>query len=261
MAIRLLAISVLFSIVSIALTAQPALSEETVFYFHNQGELQVSLPQFQVGNFQVSGLDASASSSSARIFSAASPTAPTSTGTIASMSAQISISGQPSGYAAVVAWVTSPFPANVTLDGQVIMYVWMSSGDVLSPWQASELFMGVADYSPASSTRFQLLDYYLGNATLGYNGFNNSPNEYIISTLRINQHQFQAGSMVMFFAGAGSNKQGYSFTVYFDSPTWNSRAEVPADPSLTLPEFGSAVPLGIIALLMLLIIKRKTPER
>jgi hypothetical protein len=67
--------------------------------------------------------------------------------------------------------------------------------------------------------------------------------------------------MVMFFAGAGSNKQGYSFTVYFDSPTWNSRAEVPADPSLTLPEFGSAVPLGIIALLMLLIIKRKTPER
>jgi hypothetical protein len=261
MAMRVLAISVLFSIVSIGLTAQPALSEGTVFYFHNQGELQVSLPQFQVGNFQVSGLDASASSSSAKIFSAASPALPTSNGTMASMSAQISISGQPSGYAAVVAWVTAPFPANVTLDGQVIMHVWMSSGDVLWPWQASELFMGVADYSPAGSARFQLLDYYLGNATLGYNGFSNSSNEYVISTLRINQHKFQTGSMLMFFAGAGSNKQGYSFTVYFDSPTWNSRAEVPADPSLTLPEFRSAMPLITIALLLPLIIKRKFPER
>jgi hypothetical protein len=104
------------------------------------------------------------------------------------MSAQIIISGQPSGYAAVVAWVTSPFPANATLDGVVIMHVWMSSRDTLWPWQASELFMGVADYSPAGSTRFQLLDYYLGNATLGHNGFSNSPNECIISTLRINQH-------------------------------------------------------------------------
>jgi hypothetical protein len=261
MTIQLLAISILFSIVFIGLTARPALAEENVFYFHNQRELQVSLPQFQVGNFQVSGLDASASSSSARIFSAASPSAPTSTGTIASMSAQISISGQPSGYAAVVAWVTAPFPANVTLDGQVTMHVWMSSGDVLWPWQASELFMGIADYSPASSTRFQLLDYYLGNATLGYNGFSNSPTEYVISSLRINQHAFQTGSMLMFFAGAGSNKQGYSFTVYFDSSTWNSRAEIPADPSLTLPEFRSTILLTIVALLLPLIIKRKFPDR
>jgi hypothetical protein len=64
----------------------------------------------------------------------------------------------------------------------------------------------------------------------------------------------------MFFAGAGSNRQGYSFTVYFDSPTWNSRAEIPADRSLTLPEFGSAIPLTIIALLIPLIIKRLFPE-
>ena len=117
--------------------------------------------------------------------------------------------------------------------------------------------MGVTDYSPTGSTHFQLLDYYLGNATLGYNEFSNSPTEYVISTLRINQHQFQAGSMLMFFAGAGSNKQGYSFTVYFDSPTWNSRAEIPADPALTLPEFTSTIPLTIIALLLPLIIKRK----
>ena len=241
--------------------ALPALAEDTAFYFHDQGELDVSLPQFQIGSLQVSGIEANSSSSSARIFSAASPATPTSGGTALSMSAQIAISGQQSVYAAFVAWVTSPFPSSVTLDGQVVMHVWMSSSDALLPWQGSELFMGIADYSPASSTPFQLLDYYLSNATIGYNGFTISPNEYVISTLRINQHQFQAGGMLMFFAGAGSNKQGYSFIVYFDSPTWNSRAEIPADPSLTIPEFNNVMSLTILALLLPLIIKTRVPSK
>jgi hypothetical protein len=153
------------------------------------------------------------------------------------MSSTIAVSSQPEVYAAFVAWVTNPFPANVTLNGNVVMHVWMSSSDILLPWQGSEYFMGIADYSPNSSTQFQLLDDFVSNATIGYNGLSNTPNEYIISTLRINQHQFQAGSMLMFFAGAGSNKQGYSFTVYFDGATWQSRAEIPADPTLAMPEF------------------------
>jgi hypothetical protein len=252
MALRFLLFSALFSMILIGLAARPVLSEETSFYFHDQGELDVSLPTFEIGSLQISGIDANSSSASARIFSTASPETPTSNGTAVSMSAQISISGQQSGYAAVVAWVTNPFPANVTIDGQVIMYVWMSSSDVLLPWQGSELFIGIADYSPASSTPFQLLDYYLSNATVGYNGFSNSPNEYVISTLRIEQHQFQAGSMLMFLAGAGSNKQGYSFTVYFDSPTWNSRADVPADPALTVPEFPNATPIILTTVILTL---------
>ena len=235
----------------IGLAARPVLAEETAFYFHNQGELDVSLPPFQIGNLQVSGIEANSASSSARIFSA-SPDAPTSNGAAVSMSAQIAISEQQSGYAAVVAWVTNRFPANVTLDGPVIMHVWMSSNDVLLPWQGSELFMGVADYSPSSSSSFQLLDYYLSNATVGYNAFSSSPNEYVISTLRIDQHEFQAGSMLMFFAGAGSNKQGYSFTVYFDSPTWNSRAEAPADPTLTAPEFPNTTLIILTTVILIL---------
>jgi len=260
MASRILLLSAILSMILIAINARPALAEETSFHFHNQGELDVSLPQFQVGNLQVSGFGASSSSSSARVFTAASPDTPTSSGTTLSMSAQVAISGPQSGFAAVVAWVTNPFPATVTLDGQVIMHVWMSSSDALLPWQGSEFFMGIADYSPASSTPFQLLDYYLSNATVGYNGFSSSPNEYVISTLRINQHQFLTGDMLMFFAGSGSNQQGYSFTVYFDSPAWDSRAEVPADPTLTLPEFKTVLPLTIIVLLLPLIIKRRIPH-
>jgi hypothetical protein len=246
----MLLLSVLFSFTLIGLTARPVLSEQTTFYFHDQGELEVSLPGFQIGSIQVSGIQANSSSQSARIFSGASPDTPSSAGKAVSLSAQISISAQQSGYAAVAGWLTNPFPTNVTLDGNVVMHVWMSSDDVLLPWQGSEFFMGIADYTPASSTPFQLLDDYISTPTVGYSGFSSSPNEYVISTLRINQHQFQAGGMLMFFAGAGSNKQGYTFTVYFDSPTWNSRAEIPVDPALTVSEFTSPILIAFATLLL-----------
>ena len=198
----------------------------------------------------MSGIQANPSSSSARVFESATPDAPTGNGTALSMSSSISVSSQPQTYAAFVAWVTIPFPANVTLDGGVVMHVWMSSTDVLLPWQGSGFFMGVADYFPNRSTPFQLLDDYLSNATIGYNGFSNSPTEYVFSALRITQHKFQAGSMLMFFAGAGSNKQGYGFMVYFDSPKWQSRADVPVDSTLTMPEFNGLALILIPALLI-----------
>ncbi len=203
----------------------------------------------------MSGNHASPSSSSARVFEVATPSAPTGGGMAVTMSATISVSSQPQVYAAFVAWVSNPFPAAVTLDGNVVMHVWMSSTDGLAPWQGSEFFMGIPDYSPANSTQFQLLDDYQSNATIGYNGFTSSPNEYVINTMRINQHQFQAGSMLMFIAGAGSNKQGYTFNVYFDSPTWQSRADVPADPSLSVPEFPNLFPIILSALLLLPIVR------
>jgi len=225
-------------------------AQQTTFYFHDNSELTLSYPPFQIENYQVSGIQANPNSSSARVFEAATPTAPTGEGVALSMSSAIAVSSQPEAYAAFVAWVTNPFPANVTLDGNVVMHVWMSSSDVLLPWQGSEFFMGIADYSPMSSTPFQLLDDFLSNTTIGYNGFSSSPNEYVISTLRINQHEFQAGSMLMFFAGAGSNKQGYSFTIYFDSPSWQSRADIPADPTLAVPEFHD---LGWVMMSVLLV--------
>jgi hypothetical protein len=212
-------------------------AQQTAFYFHNNSELTFAYPPFQFQNYQIAGIQANSSSSSARVFEAATPIAPTGDGLALPMSSTISVSSQPEVYAAFVAWVTNPFPANVTLDGNVVLHVWMSSSDVLLPWQGSEFFMGIADYNPAGSTRFQLLDDYLSNATIGYNGFAGSPTEYVVSTLRINQHQFQAGSMLMFFVGAGSNKEGYGFTVYFDSPNWASRADIPVDPTLAVAEF------------------------
>ena len=108
--------------------------------------------------------------------------------------------------------------------------------------------MGVADYSPSGSTQFQVLDDYLSNLASG-NIFSSSPTEYVAS-LTISQHQFQAGSMMVFFAGAGSNKQGYTFNVYFDNPTWQSRADIPADPTLTVPEFQNLILILLPAFLV-----------
>ena len=243
-----------------AVSAGPVFAQQATFYFHDNSELTFSYPPFQLGGFQVSGIQANPSNSSAQIFETATSDAPTGGGMAVTMSSTISVSSQPQGYAAFVAWVTPPFPATVTLDGSVVMYVWMSSNDVLLPWQGSEFFMGVADYSPSSSTQFQLLDDYVSNASIGYNGFTSVPNEYVINTMRINQHQFQAGSMLMFFAGAGSNKQGYSFIVYFDSPTWQSRADIPVDSNLTVSEFPNLISILLSTLLLLLIIQTKRRE-
>jgi len=244
-------------------SATPVFAQQATFYFHDNSELTFSYPPFQFGGFQVSGIQANSSSSSAQVFETATPDAPTGSGMAVTMSSTISVSSQPQVYAAFVAWVTPPFPSTVTLDGSVVMQVWMSSNDVLLPWQGSEFFMGVADYSPSNSTQFQLLDDYLSNASIGYNGFTSSPNEYVVNTMRINQHQFQAGSMLMFFAGAGSNKQGFSFTVYFDSPTWQSRADIPADPNLTVSEFPNILPILLSTLLLPIIQtkRRRTPLR
>ena len=227
-------------------------AQSTTFYFHDNSELTFSYPPFQIQNIQVSGIEANSSSLSAHVFEAATPTVPTGDGVALAMSSTIAVSSQPEVYAAFVAWITDPFPANVTLDGDVVMHVWMSSGDVLLPWQGCEFFMGIADYSPNTSTPFQLLDDYLSNATIGYNGFSNSPTEYVSPTLRINQHLFQAGSTLMFFAGAGSNKQAYSFTVYFDSPSWQSRADIPADTTLAVHEFHDfwiLIPVSLLPLM------------
>ena len=228
--------------------ATPVFAQQTTFYFHDKSELTFSYPAFQVGGFQVSGIQANPSSFSAQVFAAATPIAPATGGAVRAMYADISVAGSQSAYAAFVGWVTNPFRVNVTLDGSVAMHVWMSSNDSLGFFQGSEYFMGVADYSPLGSTQFQVLDDYLSNPASG-NIFSSAPTEYV-ANLTISQHQFQAGSMMVFFAGAGSNKQGYAFNVYFDNPTWLSRADIPANPTLTVPEFQNPILILLPALLL-----------
>jgi len=228
---------------------QQASAYETPFYFHNYRELSISLGQLEFGGFQVSSIETDPSSTSARAYADVTPDQPSGEGSRPTLSALIYVSGQQSGYAAVVAWFTRPFTIGVSLDGDVVMHVWMSSNDGVWPWEGSEYFMGIGDYSPGPTAPLTILWTYTSNAVAG-NVFTNSPAEYTVS-LHLSQHEFQSGSMLMFFAGAASKKQGYQFTVYFDSLSWSSRAEIPADPSLTVPEFDNLVIIVVVAMTLI----------
>lgn len=233
---------------------------ETAFYFHNNRELSISLGQLEIGGFQVSSIEASPSSTSARAYADATADQPNGGGTNPTLSSLISVTGQQSAYAAVVAWFTKPFTDKVNLDGDVVMHVWMSSNDGVFPWEGSEYFMGIGDYSPGTSAPLTIFSTYTSNPAAG-NAFTNSPAEYT-STLHLSQHEFQSGSMLMFFAGAASKKQGWQFTVYFDSPSWSSRAEIPADPSLTVPEFSNLTIIVIVAVALIPLFRsRVRPDR
>ncbi len=238
----------LVTLLPLLLWVSPVVAVQTTFYFHNYQELSLSIAQLQIGSSQIPQIYTSPGSGSARAFGYATPDPPASGGISTTLSSQIYVSGSQSGYTAVVGWVTNPFPVKVNLDGDVVMHVWMSSNDGLWPWQGSLYFMGMADYTPGNPD-VQILWTYASNGQSG-NVLSTSPLEYTAS-LHISQHDFQAGNMLMFFAGAGSNKKGWQFDVYFGSQAWNSRAEIPADSSLTVSEFRQPAAVFPIAFVIL----------
>jgi hypothetical protein len=232
---------------------------QTTFFFHNNGELSISSNQVQIGPSQVS-IQASPSSSSARAFEVTTADPASGTGTQIELVAQTYVpagGGNPSGYGALAMWFTKPLQIPLTLDGDVNVHVWMSSSDDVGLLGGSLFFFGVADYSPASS-KLEVLSSYLSGATFG-NVFSTSPAEYSAPSgkIHINQHEFQIGDRLGFLAGAASTKQGWKFTVYFDSATWNSRADIPADSALSVPEVGNVTILLASCALMFLIFHRK----
>lgn len=226
---------------------------QTTFYFHNNRELSISITQVKVGGLVLS-IQARPTSQSARAYEESNANAASGTGSALQLTSQIYVAGQQSGYVALVAWFAKAFTSKVKLDGDVMMHVWMSSSDGLWPWEGSLYFMGVGDYSPASST-VEILGTYVSSGVSG-NILASSPQEYF-TMMRINQHDFETGNRLMFFAGAGSTKQGWKFTIYFDSATWNSRVEIPADPTLTVPEFGKASIVLVLSTIAFQCFRRK----
>jgi hypothetical protein len=233
---------------------------QTTFFFHNNGELSISSNQVQIGPSQVS-IQASPSSSSARAFEVTTADPPSGTGTQIELAAQTYVpasGGNPSGYGALAMWFTKPLQTPLTLDGDVNIHAWMSSSDDVGFPGGSLYFFGVADYTPANS-QFQVLSSYLSNVCTLCNVFGSSPAEYSAPSgkIHINQHEFQIGDRLGFLAGAASTKQGWKFTVYFDSASWNSRADIPADSALSVPEFGNVTILLTSCALILSVFHRK----
>ena len=236
--------------------SQSVYAYQTTFYFHNTDELSISSNQVQ----GASQIQYSSSSSSARAFEIIDANAPSGAGTTIALTASISVpasGGNPSGYAAFAAWLTKPLQTALVLDGDVNLYVWMSSSFDIGFPDGSLFILGVADYSPGTSN-VNVLSTYLSGGTLG-NIFTSSPKEYSAPSgkIHITQHEFPVGDRLMLFAGAASTKNGYQFNVYFDGSKWDSRADIPADAALSVPEFGNATILLASCALMFLMFHKK----
>jgi hypothetical protein len=72
-----------------------------------------------------------------------------------------------------------------------------------------------------------------GPQSLMTNPFTDTPKLYTLSVFV--DHVFKKGHYLGFFVGAGATTQGYTFTVYFDSPDRNSGASLPIVESTTPP--------------------------
>ncbi len=141
--------------------------------------------------------------------------------------AEIGIKFQQNAYVAYVAWLL-PLFSDVKVDGDVQINVWMSSAD--DPGLGSAYFFAIADVNPRNLRDIQVL-WYDSVGGVG-NLIGSSPK--LLSTrdlgrpFRISNHQFAAGRSLAFFTGAGSIRQGWQFSVFFDSQDRNSGAIVPS---------------------------------
>ncbi len=216
-------IFLVFSVSLIVLSENTVAETSTAVFFH-ANQLRTDLSLFGV-------------SSSERFYERADTNPPSRQSPVTeTLSAQIQSSRLPeigiqfqqNAYVAYVTWLL-PLFSDVKADGDVQINVWMSSAD--DPGLGSAYFFALADVNPRNlRDNFQIL-WYDSVGGVG-NQIGSSPK--LFSTrdtgrpFRISNHQFAAGRSLAFFAGAGSIKQGWQFSVFFDSQDRNSGAIIPS---------------------------------
>ena len=113
---------------------------------------------------------------------------------------------------------------DVHVQGNVQITVYMSSSDTISGFLSGGGYgMGLSDVDQNGNEiqRFTVE----GPQSMGANPFASTPKAY---TLNVQvDYTFAKGHIIAFFAGAGATKQGYKFTVYFDSSDKDSGASLP----------------------------------
>lgn len=229
-------------------------------FFHKVKLLSLALPAFSFSGLTIDSI--SSPSSSAVAFEEASPEPVTGPEVRAELESRISVRGWVSGWAGAAAWLTRPFryPVQISPDKPIKMYVWMSSNDALDALagQGSVYFAGIAAYVTSNDT-VRLLWSEVRPSGLRVLGKNlpDSPAEFVFEA-RIDDYLFGRGDMILFFVGAGSNKEGWKFAAYFDSQERPSRAIIPLDLQLAVPELQNMTIAYITTIVVaVLLIRRK----
>lgn len=253
----------LLSVTSIIPVGQ-AQDQAGQLFFHKVKLLSLALPAFSFSGLTIDSI--SSPSSSAVAFEEASPEPVTGPEVRAELESRISVKGWVSGWAGAVAWLTRPFrnPVQISPDRPIKIHIWMSSNDPLDALagQGSVYFAGIASYMTSNDT-VRLLWSEVRPSGLRVLGKNlpDSPAEFVFEA-RIDDYLFGRGDMILFFVGAGSNKESWKFTVYFDSQERPSRASLPLDLQLAVPEFDNTTIAYIVAIVAAVaLIRSKTKMR
>ena len=258
----------------IALSAQlvPASSQGSGshVYFHGQlPRLDVSIFGVSGSEYYYEGVDANPPAGSGV---AQSLTASISASSLASLGTaecplQVSSEMQAASFGFVL-WML-PVSTNVQIDGEVQIDVWMSGSD--SPGLGGGYFFAIADMNPQNPHDICVLNYKV-NGGFGFN-LGSSPALYSTAifggSFRITKHAFGAGRTLVFLAGAGAQRSGWQFTIYFDSTTMPSGAYVPSailsqtstSATTEVPEFQTnLIPLGIAIFTIVCVLKYRYPR-
>jgi len=121
---------------------------------------------------------------------------------------------------------------DVHVQGTVQITVYMSSSDTISGLISGAGYaFGLSDVDPNGNEIKQFeVD---GPQSIESNPLTSSPKAYTLSVQV--DYIFPKGDAIVFFAGAGATKQGFKFTVYFDSPDKNSGAALPVVTQTSTP--------------------------
>ena len=177
-----------------------------------------------------------ASNNSFIVYNGADGAAPSATGaTQATLESQIS--GQRDGWSywsAIIMWAI-PLQSDVHVQGTVNVHAYISSTFSLSGLLSGGSYgMGIVDIDENSLEVKEFITE--GPVAIGRNPFTAEPAMY---SLDVNvDYVFRKGHSIGIAVGFGATVQGFSATVYFDSPSRNSGATLPVEEVSQTQSFG-----------------------
>jgi hypothetical protein len=159
---------------------------------------------------------------------------PTQTNLISEIPGQQTVYGMSFSYwSADIIWAVK-LPIDLHVKGQVNIRAFISSNFKISGFFSGGGYgMGLVDIDQNNNEVTQFITQ--APYTQGGNPFTTSPTQYSVNTNV--DYTFKAGHSIGFAVGLGATTQGFTATVYFDSPSSNSGATLPIEETLQCQSF------------------------
>ncbi len=151
-----------------------------------------------------------------------------------------------------VSWITQPLAADMTIQGNATMTVWMSSLDPVPI--ASGYAFGLTETDATGNPigdQFYQYKYDIGSI------LSQSPTKYTL-TFAVNR-TISKGHILAFFVIVGSTTEGWRYQAYFDSPNMDSNVQF-TTVSIPIPEFSKVGTVACMTLVVLFVFFLRKPR-